>query len=237
MPKPLPESIARLEQAFADDLRAISGVNEEMMGVDVPANSSGRAIELRQRSAITQIALLFDSLRDFKRNLVELLWGKGDKKGLCQQYYTEEMVIRITDNSEEPEFATVNQQRLVGWDQNGGPVNRIVNDLSVGEFDVVITESPATPSKRYSDFLALMEMMKTPLGGVLAQTIPDIFLELSDLPNKAKIQARLQQAMQQQQQMAMQGASRGGMANAPKPSKPQGSQSNAPGPLPPQQGV
>ncbi len=96
-----------------------------------------------------------------------------------------------------------------------------LNDLTVGEFDVVITESPATPTKRYSDFLQFMELMKTPLGAMIAQVAPDLFLEFSDLPNKEMVAKRLQQATQG---MAQQG--QGG----PMPGQPQGSQANAPTP-------
>jgi hypothetical protein len=221
MPKPLPDAISRLESAFENDLKSISGINEEMMGTDTKASASGRAVELRQRQAVTQIAMLFDNLRHFKRQIVNILWGEGAKKGLIQQFFKEEMLLRITDDTEQPQFAPVNQTRRLGTDQNGSPITRIKNDLSTGTFDVIISESPSTPSKRYADFLALMEMMKTPLGPVLANVIPDIFLELSDLPNKAKIQQRLAQA-QQQQAMPPPGAPPGGQS--------MGSQSNPPDP-------
>ncbi len=92
-PAPLPDSIARLESAFEGDIRAITGINEEMLGMESTKNSSGRAIELRQRMAITQIALLFDNLRDMKMRLMYRLWGRGAMPGLVQQYYKEPMVM------------------------------------------------------------------------------------------------------------------------------------------------
>lgn len=219
-PAPLPDSIARLEQAFENDIKSITGINEEMLGTDGPKNQSGRAIELKQRMAITQIALLFDNLRDTKLRLMHLLWGKGVLPGMVQQYYKEEMIVRISEDSEEAQFRTVNQAHPIGVSNTGDVIYQTINDLSVGEFDVVITESPATPTKRYSDMLTFMELMKTPLGQVVSQVAPDLFLEFSDLPNKEKVAERLRMAMQQQAQQAQ--AMQGGMG--------QGSQSNAPSP-------
>jgi hypothetical protein len=220
-PKPLPDSIARLEQAFQSDIKDITGINEEMLGMDGPKSSSGRAIELRQRMAITQISLLFDNLRDFKLKFMYRLWGRGSMPGLVQQYYKEKMIIRITQDTEEAQFKTVNQPHPIGVDNDGNVLFQTINDLSAGEFDVVITESPSTPTKRYSDMLQFYELMKTPLGQVVSQLAPDLFLEYSDLPNKEKVAARLREAMGAQAQM-QQGQMSGGMG--------QGSQANAPTP-------
>ncbi len=226
-PKPLPAAIAQLEQAFETDLKSITGINEELLGSDVPKQSSGRAIELRQRSAITQIALLFDGLRDMKLRLMRCLWGRGSKRGLVQQFYKEPMMLRITADNEEPSFKKVNQPWAVGVDDGGQVIYQTLNDLEAGEFDIVITESPATPTKRYADFLAFMELMKTPLGQTIAEVAPDLFLEYSDLPNKKNIADRLRAALPHLRP--------GFMAPGPeqmnqRPPNAQGSQSNAPTP-------
>ena len=86
-PQP-PVSLFQAGQEAANDLPAISGINEALMGVDIPNNASGRAIELKQKQAITHIAPMFDNLRRCKKRLAQLLWGKHGRKGLVQQYYT-----------------------------------------------------------------------------------------------------------------------------------------------------
>lgn len=228
-PKPLPTAIASLEQAFEADLKTITGINEELLGTNLDASSSGRAIELRQRSATTQIALLFDGLRDMKRNLMRRMWGLGARRGIVQQFFTEPMLLRISENTEEPQFAPINEPWAIGTNNSGELMTRTINDLTVGEFDIVITESPSTPTKRFADFLSFMELMKTPLGAVIAQVAPDLFLEFSDLPNKTVIADRLRQFIpgmpgsqlptpqMQYQQQAMQG--QGGQSNAPTPAQ------------------
>jgi hypothetical protein len=236
-PAPLPVALAQLEQAFEADLRTITGINEELLGTNTDAKSSGRAIELRQRSAVTQIALLFDGLRTMKLKLMRILWGKGSLPGLIQQFFTEPMMLRITENTEEPEFAPVNEPWAIGVSNSGQMITRTINDLTVGEFDIVITESPSTPTKRFADMLSFMELMKTPLGATIAQVAPDIFLEFSDIPNKSVIAERLRQfipgmpggilptpaaQMQQQQQQQAQGnMGQGSQSNGATPAQQQ----------------
>jgi hypothetical protein len=223
-PAPLPDSIARLEQAFENDIKSITGINEEMLGTDGSKSASGRAIELRQRMAVTQIALLFDNLRDMKLRLMQILWGRGQMPGLVQQYYKEEMIIRISEDGQDAQFRTVNQTHPIGVDNSGNVLYQTINDLSVGDFDIAITESPSTPTKRYSDMMSFLELMKTPLGATVAQVAPDLFLEYSDLPNKEMVAQRLRDAMQAQAQAQQQMA-------GPQPGQiGQGSQSNAPTP-------
>lgn len=200
-PKPLPSGIAQIEQACAGDIREISGINESMLGAPQPANTSGKAMEIQQRQSITQIATLFDNLRMAKRRILELLWGVGGRKGLVQQFYTEPYVLRIVGEDGKSEFLPVNQPVPAMSPMTGGPmvdpmgnpvIAQTLNDLSAGEFDIVVSDTPATPSKRVADFYALLEAAK---AGVPIP--PDLILEASDIPQKEEIRRRLQMQMAQ----------------------------------------
>ena len=91
----LPMAFANVEQACTADLKEISGINEEMMGMNVPASASGRAIELKQQAAITSIAGMLDNLRRSKKQVMRMLWGYRGRHGPIQQFMTQQKAIRI----------------------------------------------------------------------------------------------------------------------------------------------
>ncbi len=194
-PQP-PLSLFQAGQEAAADLPAISGINEALMGVDMPANASGRAIELKQKQAITHIAPMFDNLRRCKKRLASLLWGHNGHKGLIQQFYTEEKVFRIEGIGGKPDFITVNQQ-VTQMGPFGQAVTTTLNDITQGDFDIIVADTQASASQRQAQMYSLIDAVKT--LGVPGDAIFDLILDLSDIPNKEDIKQRLQQRQQAQQ--------------------------------------
>jgi len=89
----------------------------------------------------------------------------------------------------------VNQQQQ-GFDpMTGQAVNQVLNDLSTFQFDVIVSDTPATPSQRVAAFYALLEMAK-----VGVPIPPDMILEASDIPQKEQLKQRLAAAQQAQPQ-------------------------------------
>jgi hypothetical protein len=191
----IPSGFFQVDKQYQEDLQNISGINEAMLGTNVPASASGRALELRQRQAVTSLAMLFDKLRMAKKRLLKQLWGDPKHPGLLPQFYREPRVFRIVGESGQPDFVPVNQPQETVDPRTGMAVQQILNDLSTFEFDVVISDTPATPSQRVAAFYALLEMAKAGLP-----VPPDVIIEASDLPQKEMLKERLMQ----QQQMEMQ---------------------------------
>lgn len=199
-PKNPPAAIIQAEQQATDDLRTISGINESLLGVDIPSQSSGRAIELRQKQAVTHLAVIFDNLRHAKKKIANLLWGRRGHKGLIPQYYTAEKTYRIEGENGQ-QFVTVNQQ-VVQQDPIAGLIVHTLNDLSQGEFDIVIGDVVASATQRQAQMWSLIDAISK--LQIPADLIFDTVVELSDLPKKNDIKARWQQRQQQQQQQAQQ---------------------------------
>ncbi len=199
-----PAALIQAEAAATQDLTAISGINEAQMGIDIPNASSGRAIELKQKQAITHIAPIFDQLRRAKKRIAELLWGRRGHKGIIPQFYTASKVYRI-EGPNGQEFVPVNQPQVVGQDPLGNVIVQTLNDLSQGEFDVVVADAQASTTQRQAQLYTLVDAVKS--LGIPGDMMFDSIIELSDLPNKEQIkqswQAR-QQAQQQAQQAQMQ---------------------------------
>lgn len=193
-----PAAIIQAESQATQDLTAISGINEALMGVDIPNQSSGRAIELKQKQAITHIAPMFDHLRKAKKKIAYLLWGKRGHAGIIPQFYTEDKVYRV-EGANGQEFIRVNQQ-VIEQDPLGNTIYRTLNDLSHGEFDIVISDTEASTTQRQAQMWSLVDAVsKLQVPGDL---VFDIILDLSDLPNKEDIKQRWQQRQEQQAQQA-----------------------------------
>ena len=194
-----PMSILQALNEAAGDLQEVTGINESMMGTDMPASSSGRAIELRQKQAITHLMPLFDALRQAKKQIVYLLWGKRGHKGVIPQYYTSEKVYRIEGQNGGFEFMPVNQRQQVATNDPLMPViTQTLNDLSQGEFDVVIADVSASATMRDAQFWALCDAVSK--LGIPGDMVFDLLLNLSNVPNKDDIIQRFQQRQQQQSQ-------------------------------------
>jgi hypothetical protein len=195
-----PAAVIQAETQATQDLTAISGINEALMGVDIPNQSSGRAIELKQKQAITHIAPMFDHLRESKKKVAYLLWGKRGHAGVIPQFYTDDKVYRV-EGTNGQEFIHVNQQ-VIEQDPLGNVIHRTLNDLSQGEFDIVVSDTQASTTQRQAQMWSLVDAVsKLQVPGDL---VFDIILDLSDLPNKEEIKQRWQQRQEAQAQQAQQ---------------------------------
>lgn len=193
---PVPAGVVQAEQQSTADLTAISGINESLMGVDIPNGSSGRAIELKQKQAITHIAPMFDSLRSAKKRIAMLLWGRRGHKGIIPQFYTEDKVYRI-EGVNGQQFIRVNQQ-IAQQDPMGNVIHQTLNDLSHGDFDIVIADVTASATQRQAQMWELLEAVQK--LGLPGDLVFDIILDLSDLPSKEEIKKRWAERQQQQGQ-------------------------------------
>ena len=168
-PNQTPTGLDRVSYKSEEAIKGISGVSDSMQGFD-REDVAAKAIAYKRQSGAVSMTKINDNLERtdwiLARNVLDLV----------QEYYSEERVINIThDNvSRQTETVTVNQVDPV--------TGAITNDLTLGEYDIVITSSPARSSLEDSQFeqaRALREM------GV---NVPDsVLIENSRLQNRAEI--------------------------------------------------
>lgn len=193
-PSAPPIGLIQSAQESEADIPRITGINESMLGISSP-QQSGRAIELNQRQAVTNIAPFFDNLRKSKRAIVQQLWGYKGHKGLIPQYYTEQKVFRIVGKYGKEEFVTVNQPVQTIDPETGQVITMVLNDLSQGNYDVIISDTPYSVSQRQGQFWALTDAVSK--LGLPANIVFDKLIELSDIPDKQEIIQRLQAYQEQ----------------------------------------
>lgn len=214
-PPSIPIAVAEMESRNRIDFREISGYNEQTLGGGyVSGSASGRALQIKQQQAAMQIAYLLKNTFYSECQDLKILWGGPNKPGLIPQFLSEGEVLRIAVDGEVEDVYL--KQGLTGPKEQvpeiplryeeGQFVLRTVYDLSKFEYDVVINNSPQTPTTRLANLYALNDaIMANPM---LAQIIPpELYLELMDIPGlKQRLKEQQQKMAEAQAQMAMQQA-------------------------------
>ena len=172
-PNQIPTGLDRISQKAALNIKTISGVNDSMLGSD-GAEVSGIAIQAKQNRGVIMIQVPLDNLRKTRHYLAEKVLN------LVQKFYTEQRVIQIT-NEDDPlkprEPLVINEMT---------PEGRVVNDLTLGEYDVVIGTAPARDSFDEMQFAEALNLRQVGVA------IPDdAIIEYSHLARKAELAKRI----------------------------------------------
>jgi len=180
------------------------GPNPALVG-QTQSGASGRAIMAQQQAGLAEMAPIYDSLRDWTIRVYRAIWQR------IRQFWTEERWIRVTDETEAPEWIGLNQvigQQYV-QDQNGVIYlqPQMQNAVAEMDMDILIEDAPDYTTLRQEEFeqLANMASQGIPIP-------PEMIIEASNLRNKQRLLERLdeqrEQAMQAQaaQAQAMQQA-------------------------------
>jgi len=169
----IPTGLDRIAQKAAANIKTISGVNDSMLGTD-SSEVSGIAIQAKQNRGAVMIQVPLDNLRKSRQYLAEKVLN------LVQTFYTEERVIQVT-NEDDPlkprEEMVINGQT---------PEGEVINNLMLGEYDVVVATAPARDS---FDEVQFAEAINLRQAGV---AIPDdAIIEYSHLARKGELAKRI----------------------------------------------
>ena len=222
-PPPVPDGFLTVAENAHNDLQRVLGMFDPAM--NAPGNQSGKALNSMQQQSDMSNYHLYDNLtRSIKHTgRIVLDW--------IPTYYGKRRVMRIIGDDGKPDMVTINDDQAVG---------KIENDLTVGEYDVVMETGPGYNSKREQASEMLSQLAKAyppmmQIAGDLIMRYTDIpgadiiadrmaasnplaqIDEKSDIPPRAQmmikqLQAQLQQSQQQLQQAGMLIKERGDLA-------------------------
>lgn len=188
-PNPTPQGLDRISYKAEEHIKTISGVSDSQQGMD-REDVAAKAIQAKRQAASTNLAKPLDSLvrTDFliARNVLDLV----------QTFYTEQQVLTITHDRAGggTEDITINQVT---------PEGEVLNDLSIGKYDVTISSVPQRETLEDSQFDQAVAMKKD-----LGMDIPDAFIiNASRLLNKNDLirqMAAKTESPEAQQQQALQ---------------------------------
>jgi hypothetical protein len=164
----IPTGLDRLSQKATMHFREISGISDAMLG-QPGREISGEALDAKKSSGFEQLDGVFDNLAFTRQLRAEMILE------IVQDFYTEERILTICAHGEEgeeqDEELRLNYENAVG---------EILNDVTVGEYKVVVSSRPSRDVEDESQLQRLLAMKE---AGVM---IPDwAILEVSGL-DKAK---------------------------------------------------
>ena len=179
-PNQIPTGIDRMIERAQAQMAEVTGINDAFKGMTDSGLESGVAIQSRQQAAQNSIALPLDNLARTRHLLAEHLLE------LVQQFYTEPRILRIT------EMDAFGKQQSVPLAINQPTDSGLFNDLTIGEYDVVITEQPMQVTFENSQFQQALELRK---AGVM---VPDeIVIRHSNLADKEEVAKAMTERGQQ----------------------------------------
>ena len=175
-PEPPPAGMVTALQGLDGDLKAVVGIYDP---TQLPnGNQSGKAINgMQQQTDMTNFHYydnLTRSIRQTGRIIVDLI----------PHIYDKERVLRIIGADGKGELVTLNQP---GVDDQG--VEKVLNDVTVGQYDVVMETGPGYASKRQEAFDSMVQMLSVDPN--LMQTAGDLIFRNSDFPGADIIADRL----------------------------------------------
>jgi len=171
-PEPPPAGVMAAAGAINEDLQAIMGIfdpNQMPTG-----NISGKALNGQQQQVdLTNF--------DYYDNLTRSISHTGKIiLDLIPKIYDSQRVMRIIGDDGKPELITLNERTAVG---------EVLNNVTIGEYDVVMETGPGYNSKRQEAVDSMMGMLKADPS--LMQTAGDLIFRNMDFPGAETIADRL----------------------------------------------
>lgn len=180
-PNSVPPGIAEIMNRSFQSLQNVTGINASLLGND-ESDMSGVALQSRQFASQQKLAVQLDNLAR-TRNMVgnRILW-------MIQHYYSGPRLMHITRSDEMGKEVT--DQLSLNEEQADGS---ILNDLTIGEYAVVISEQPLQITFDNTQFEQIATMRKD-MGIPIP---PKWALRYSNLTEKQEIAADIAAQAQQ----------------------------------------
>ena len=175
-PEPPPTGMVTALEGLNADLKAVVGIYDP---AQLPnGQQSGKAINgMQQQTDMTNFHYydnLTRSIRQTGRIILDLI----------PKIYDKERVLRIIGADGKGELVTLNQRAM---DDQG--VEKVLNDVTVGQYDVVMETGPGYSSKRQEAVESMVQMLQ--VDPSLMQQAGDLVFRNMDFPGADIIADRL----------------------------------------------
>lgn len=102
--------------------------------------------------------------------------------------YDVKRVQRIIGEDGRHDLVTINEKKVNAEDAG---ITKVLNDVTVGAYDVAIETGPGYDTRRQEGVDAMMQLLDTPLGEKVAQTADDLVLRQMDFNGSEAIADRM----------------------------------------------
>lgn len=224
----VPAAVINARQGAEHDMMALAGMPHEP-GQDSPGEVVS-GVALRRRQALSDIGHFqyYDNQTQFIAHIGEILVD------YIPHYYSEARMQRIIGEDGVPQMIGINQPKqdeqgrpVMQMNPQGQSVQAIKNDMTVGDYDVVMDTGPGYETKRQENSELMVDTLRIPpLAELASKNAPDLVfraLEMDDiadrlmpatpqgmekaleqLPKEAQSIVKAQQAQLQQAQQTIQ---------------------------------
>lgn len=170
-PEPPPAGIMVAAEAIANDLKTVLGIFDPSQ--ELPGNISGKALQGQQMQVDLSNFHFYDNMtRSIKQTGKIIL-------DLIPKIYDTQRVLRIIGVDGKPDLVTINQMEATG---------EVMNDVTVGLYDVVMDTGPGYNSKREQ---AVQTMLPLMADQQVFQAAGDLLFRNMDFPGADIIADRL----------------------------------------------
>ena len=174
-PEPPPVGIMEAANAISADLQMVLGILDPNQ---LPSgNISGKALAGQQNQVDLSNFHFYDNMTRSIRHTGKIILD------LIPKIYDTQRVMRIIGTDGQPSMETINEQK-----STDDGVQTVLNDVTVGEYDVVMDTGPGFMSKRQQAVDAMMPLMAKP---ELFNVAGDLVFRNMDFPGADVIADRL----------------------------------------------
>lgn len=167
-----------LAQLSDGDIKSISGINSDLLGVDDTTATSGIAMEMRRRQGLINVEPVFDNF-DFTMRVL------GD---------TMLDILRNTDTYSVEEIAYIVGEKNIKVDGKPLAPEQIMQFLQTqkGKYGMTISDQESNPTQRRANFQLMLQSIKE-LGLPVPQ---DMIIKASDFPFREELLEMMEKAQQ-----------------------------------------
>lgn len=182
-PEPPPEGMMVAASAISNDLQAVLGIFDPQTNAKQGVKS-GRAVRAEMGQQEQANFHLYDNLTRSIKHFGRIVLN------LVPKIYDKQRVMRIIGEDGKPSMAEINMPEQKQNDQ-GEAIETILNNVTVGNYDVVMDVGPGYNSKREEALDAFTVLMGGPLGEEIAKIGGDLVVRLYDAPGMDVLADRL----------------------------------------------
>lgn len=176
-PEPPPSGAIEGAMLSSQNLQRVIGMFDP--AIRGQQTKSGKAINAEQQQSDMSNFQFYDNLTRSIKHTGRIILD------LCPIVYDQERVMRVIGYDGKPDLVTLNERSIT----NG--VQKILNDVTVGQYDVVMDTGPGFNSKRQEALLSFTQLLDGPLGESIAKVGGDLVVRLYDAPGMDVLADRL----------------------------------------------
>jgi hypothetical protein len=189
-PNQVPTGLDRISYKAEEDIKTISAISDYMSG-QAREDVSAKALQMNQQRGAGNLTKVMDNMSRTEWLLARVILS------IVQEFYTEPRILYITKDKYTSEVEPLELNQM-------SPEGEIINDLTLGEYGIVVTSQPERDTLADGQLAQLVSLRKD-----LGIAIPDKFIiQASNAQDKNEIiqamegAANSPEAQQQQAEMA-----------------------------------